>query len=138
MPTLDVCHDQVLRAFQKDGWQVVQSPSRVYVEPRYVYIDARLSRGTNGRREQVMLLEIKCFPDEDSTTRDFYTAIGQYLLYRAMIRELGWEYPLYLSVPASIFELVFDTSAMRVVRESQIKIVVVDIETETITQWIES
>ena len=84
-----------------------------------------------------MLVEGKCFPDETSTTRDLYTAIGQYFLYRAMILELGGNDPVYLAIPDTIFETVFDIAVMRVVRDYNVKLVVINLETETVKQWIE-
>jgi len=137
MPAFDQCHDQVVRALQKDGWRIEDQPFRLILPPRVGYVDLRLSYGTNGTREQIILLEIKCFPDEDSTTRDLYTAIGQYLVYRAMIYELDLPYGLYLAVPQDIFAQIFDSSVMRVVNESKIKLVIVDLDMENVVQWIQ-
>jgi hypothetical protein len=45
---------------------------------------------------------------------------------------------VFLAVPEHIFTAVFDTPVMRVVRESQIKIVIVNLETERVVRWIET
>jgi hypothetical protein len=99
-------------------------------------VDLRVSRGKNGNHEQLMLIEVKCFPDVESTTRDLYTSIGQYLIYRAMIVELDLPDVLYLAVPEPIYEAVFDQSVMRVIKESKIRLVIVNIDMETVVQWI--
>jgi hypothetical protein len=133
---VDNCHEQVVQALLKDGWHVEDSPVKLSLEARLAYVDVELSRGTNGSRQQIILVEVKCFPDQDSTTRDLYVSIGQYLVYRAMIVELGLPHTLYLSVPDNIFANVFDLSVMRVINESQIKIVVVNLDKERVTRWI--
>ena len=66
-----------------------------------------------------------------------YTAIGQYLVYRAMLIEMNMTHSLYLCIPTLIFEELFDTSVIHVIRDSRIKIVVVDLASEKVTQWIE-
>lgn len=133
---LDQCHPQVVRALEKDGWVIENEEYRLLLPSRVGYIDLRMSRGKNGHREQLMFVEVKCFPDEDSTTRDLYVSIGQYLVYRAMIDEIGLPDAIYLAVPEHIYEKVFDSAVTRVVSESKIKMIIVDIVTEAIVQWI--
>jgi hypothetical protein len=136
MPALDQCHDQTVRALEKAGWYLESEPYRLRIGYRLAYADLEMSRGVNGNRQQIMLVEVKCFPDPESTTRDLYGSIGQYLVYRAMIVELGLPHSLYLTVPGQVFNAIFDISVMRVIRESQIRAAIVDLETETITRWI--
>lgn len=136
MPAFDQCHDQVVRALQKDGWQLVQSPANIYTRYRAIYVDLEVSRGGNGSQEMALLVEVKCFPDKNSKTRDLYVSIGQYLVYRAMLVEIEQATELYLAVPADIFETVFDAAVMRVIEESRIKVLVIDLAMEAITRWI--
>ena len=75
MPALDQCHDQVVRALQKDGWQLEKAPFKLYVHPRTAYVDVAMSRGVNGNRQHIMLVEVKCFPDPNNHSRELYTAI---------------------------------------------------------------
>lgn len=84
-----------------------------------------------------MLVEIKCFPDRNSTTEDLYVAIGQYIIYRAIMIELGMIIPLYLAVSDDVFETVFDSSVRWAISDSRIRLVIVSLETETIREWIE-
>jgi hypothetical protein len=100
-----------------------------------VFIDARFLSGSNGNREPILLLEIKCFPDENSTTNDLYTAIGQYQIYRAMLVETQQPGSVYLAVPQPIFDKIFDAAVMRVIQESHIKYALVDLEREEIVRW---
>lgn len=78
MPRLDDCHPKVVRALEKAGWTVNRKPEHLVHEERVVFIDVRATRQENGIRQQILLAEVKCFPDKDSTTREIYEAIGQY------------------------------------------------------------
>lgn len=136
MPALDQCHDQVIRAFQKEGWHVDKEQYDIHTIYRSVFIDLALSRRTNGTQHQIMLSEIKCFPTDGSTTRELYGAIGQYLIYRAMTIEVGLNFPLYLAIPKSIFDTIFDPAVMRVINSDRIRLVIIDLAQERIVQWI--
>jgi hypothetical protein len=89
----------VVRAQQKDGWRIDAEQTMIATEDRKGFVDLRAVREVNGTQQQIMLVEIKCFPDRDSTTEELYVAVGQYIIYRALIVELGMNIPLYLAVP---------------------------------------
>jgi hypothetical protein len=55
MPAFDQCHEQVVHALEKEGCQIADEPYRLAFPPRVGYVDLRLSRGQNGRAEQLML-----------------------------------------------------------------------------------
>ena len=108
------------------------------VGKRKIHIDIEASRPANGRRQQMLLVEVKCFPDPENTTRELYTALGQYLIYRTILHDRGIAAALYLAVPAAVFETIFDTIVRRVTTAYAIKLLVVDLDAEVITQWIET
>ncbi len=137
MPAIDQCQEKIVRALQKEGWQVVRAPLRVQVDLRVACIDVEMSRGVNGSRELLLLAEIKCLSGEDANTAELYEALGQYLVYRAMIFERKLPHSVYLAVPEGAFDDIFDVAVMRVVNESRIRIVVVNVETERVVKWIE-
>jgi hypothetical protein len=137
MPTLDHCHQNVVHALEKEGWKVAPIPLRVEVEMRLIYVDIEAQRQRNGKRDQILLAEIKCFPDRNSTTTDLYQAIGQYLLYRATLFHAEIVAPLYLAIPYDVYHKVFDLPARTVCSESKIKLLIVNLQTETIVEWIE-
>jgi len=137
MPALDYCHPQIVRALEKDGWRVSDLPLRIKTSERIIYIDIEASQQVNGRQQQIMLAEIKCFPDRESTTRDLYIGIGQYVIYRAVLKTADINIPLYLTLPESVFTGIFDSTVQRAIDDNKIKVVVVNLETETITRWIE-
>lgn len=137
MPALDVCHEQVVRALQKDGWQIQNSPIRLQAKSRTAFIDIEAIRTLNGHQQHLLLVEVKCFPDPDSTTRDLYTGMGQYLIYYAIVEERGDNIPLYLAIPEPIYQTVFDDLVLRTLHKHGIKLLIVDLEKERIVQWNE-
>ncbi len=137
MPAFDACHEQVVRALQKAGWRLEGAPARVSTPYRTVYIDLEMSQGLNGSLQHIMFLEVKCFPDKNSTTTDLYISLGQYLIYRAMLIETLQTAPLYLAVPETIFATVFDKAVMGAVGDSHIRLVVINLDEEEVVKWIE-
>lgn len=137
MPRPDYCHPQIVHALEKDGWQVDDKEFRIRTPARLVYIDALASRRVNGHRRQILLAEIKCFPESSSLTTDLYIAIGQYIIYRAVLAEIRDETPLYLVIPQHIYDSNFDSTVIRAVRDNHIKLLIVNLEMEAINQWIE-
>jgi hypothetical protein len=137
MPAFDQCHEQVVSALQKDGWRIEDQQIKMSLGKRRVFVDLRAVREVNGDRQQIMLVEIKCFPEGENITQELYMAIGQYVVYRAMLTQLGLDLPLYLSIPETIFDSVFDVIIQTGMRDSRIKLVIVNLEQERIVRWIE-
>jgi hypothetical protein len=135
MPSFDKCHEQVIRALQKDGWRTTEQQVPMKFARRRVFIDLLATNGVNGSRQEIALIEVKCFSDPQNTSHEIYSAIGQYIIYRAMLRELEVETPLYLSVPEGIFNDVFDVIVHRAITESQIKLIIINLDQERVVRW---
>ena len=136
MPAIDECQPQIIRALQKDGWAVEPKPFRVKSRHRTIHIDIEASRQANGSQQHIMLVEVKCFPDNRSATPEIYTAIGQYLVYRSMLTTFNLDIPLYLAVPKLLYLATFDRVIQLTLKESKINMLVVDLDNEVIDQWI--
>jgi hypothetical protein len=137
MPALDACHPHIIHALEKDGWRVSEKPLKLDTARRSIYIDIEAARGANGIRQQILLGEVKCFPDRDSTTRDLYIAVGQSIIYRAVLDEMDIHTPLYLAIPQDVYQDIFDSTVRRAISDNKIKVLVVNVEMETIVQWID-
>lgn len=135
MPAVDRCHDQVIRALQKDGWIVERAPFNLVTLTRTAYIDLQMSRKINGTNQQMMVVEVKCFPEADTTTYDVYASLGQYLVYQAMMMQRNMPYPLYLAVPSKNFDKIFDEAVMTVVKKNRVNLILIDLDDEVIVQW---
>lgn len=138
MPALDICHAQIVRALESDGWTVDAKPALYTSSKRLVFIDIRANRTPNGRAQQTVLVEVKCFADKNLITQDLYTAFGQYIFYRAVLDENGDNTALYLAATQNVYDTVFVDAAIRAVRDHRIKLLLVDLIAERITGWIET
>lgn len=84
-----------------------------------------------------MLIEVKCLAESDAPTTALYNAFGQYMLYRAVLAELGNLTPLYLAVPFDTFTSQSDASVMRLIHDNQVKMIIIELDKEEIVRWIE-
>ncbi len=131
MPALDRCHPQVVRALEKAGWNVAPKPYRLPLVGRPpLSIDIEAKNANN----RIIIVEVKCFTDNE--VNDLYTAVGQYLVYRSLLRAQNINHSLYLAIPLPIYQGVFKEIGIFVMQETGIKLIVVDIENEVIVQWL--
>lgn len=137
MSRLDYCHPQIVHALEKDGWVVNPIPLEIETLERTIRVDIEASRQLNGTRQRVLMAEVKCFPDRKKTTRELYEAVGQYIIYRAVLAEIGLDVPLYLALPLEVYAIIFDSTARRAIRDNKIKLLIVNLELERIAEWIE-
>jgi XisH protein len=130
----------VVRALRKAGWTIADKPKYIgdAEAETFVYIDieAVASSTDVNTRSRLIFVEVKCFPRK-STTQEVYIALGQYLIYRALLANQTDEVPLYLAVPRTTYEAQFNAIFRRAIRDNRIMTIVVDLETETIVEWIE-
>ena len=137
MPTLDSCHEQVVNALKKAGWDVASQAMFVRTPEVSVFIDIEALRN-NGHLQQIVIIEVKCFTNENSDLNELYRAIGQYIIYRTALHERTMDFPLYLAIPTSVYERLFKTKIVTAsAREIQMKLIVVDIDREEIVTWLD-
>lgn len=137
MSRLDYCHPQVVHALENDGWTVNPIPLEIETPERTIHVDIEASRQINGTRQRVLMAEVKCFPDRKKTTRELYEAVGQYIIYRAVLAEINMTVPLYLALPVEDYVTILDTTARRAIRDNRIKLLIVNLESERVVEWIE-
>ena len=138
MPAIDKCRPQFVRALQKLGWEVDPKPYTLDVDGRrrlMIDVFARQQQGRSWRK--IIVIELKCFSDEKSELLDLYIAIGQYLIYRNLLKQRGYDYTLYLAVPRHAYEGVFQQLAMPLINEIDVKMIVFNLENEVIEQWLD-
>ncbi len=83
-----------------------------------------------------IVVEVKSFVGS-SDVKDLEQALGQYVLYRQILDEMGVERSLYLAVSQATFNSVFTIELGQVLLKNQvIKLMVFDDEQEAIAQWI--
>lgn len=137
MPALDSCHQQIVNALRKAGWKIRDEPYYLLFEDFSVFPDIRASQ-TNGSIEEIVIVEVKCFLDEKSYLDELYRAIGQYLIYRNVLRLGGISAKLYLAIPHTVYDRIFLTKATAAtISDVKIRLLLVDIDREEIVQWFD-
>jgi hypothetical protein len=137
MSALDSCEPQIIRALEKEGWQIQQKPFVLRSNIRTVLADFSVKRSMNGSTEQIVVLEVKCFTNPQSDLSEFYTAVGQYGLYREALNAIGLHYSLYLAIPDKAYErLTQDNFLEQTLKGFKVKMLLVDLESEEIVRWI--
>ena len=137
MPAVDRYQGVVVNALQKAGWQVVDSPHIIRIERRSIFVDLTAQRTNEDFDQQIVILEVKGFEDR-SAVHNLEEAVGQYMIYRALLDEIGIRYPLYLAVPILAFNGILSERIGQVVRKRLgIKLLVFDVSSEEIVQWLD-
>lgn len=88
------------------------------------------------RKTQRIVVEVKSFVGR-SDVKDLEQALGQYVLYRQILNEMGSNRILYLAVSKTTFNSVFTIELGQILLKNQIlKLLVFDDTKEAIAQWI--
>ena len=137
MPTKDVIHEAVKNALIKDGWTITADPYVIDYDDLTLFADLAADRALAAEKEgRRIALEIKSFLGR-SEVREFETALGQYQLYRGLLEVTDPSRKLFLAVRDATYDDFLQRPAIRlVVRRFQVALVVVNVESEEINQWI--
>lgn len=136
MTALDSCEPQMIRALEKEGWEVFLKPHTIDTPLRAVFADFSLRRWKDGTLETIIVVEVKCFADERQDLNELYRAIGQYQFYRTALRNEGKGYALYLAVPEdALRRLILDPTVVESLTDSAVQLVVIDIAAEEVVSW---
>ena len=72
-----------------------------------------------------------------SEIHEFYKALGQFNYYQLALEDDQPDRVLYLAVPSDIYETLFtEPLTLKAIQRYQIKIIVYNIEDESIEKWI--
>jgi hypothetical protein len=137
MPARDLYHDAVKTALIKDGWNILADPYRIQYKDVDLYADLAAERPIAVEREgQKIVVEIKSFVGRSLMT-DFHLALGQYKVYQMLLKETAPEFDLYLAIDDITYNNFFKRAGIEfLVRSSQIKFFVVNIDEQEIVQWL--
>lgn len=137
MPAKDIYHNTVRKSLEKDGWTITHDPYPLKIGKKRLSADLGAERLISAERGmQKIVVEVKSFVGQ-SDVRDLEQALGQYVLYRQILKETGIERELYLAISQLTFNSVFTIQLGQILLKSQIlKLVVFDNESEVIVQWI--
>ncbi len=136
MPAKDIYHNAVKSSLVKDGWIITADPYRIVYEDAELYADLAAERPIAAERDdQKIVVEIKSFVGR-SLMYDFHNALGQYMVYRRLIELTQPDYKLYLAIDDITYENLFQRKSIQaVIEDSNLLLMVVDIEKEIIVRW---
>jgi hypothetical protein len=138
VPRQDQCEPQIVRALEKSGWRVTDHNFALQTGKlgRFIFADLRLADIQTG--QQIIVVEVKCFPQINSMLDEFNRAFGQYNMYRTALARNGLKFPIYLAVPAHMYNILIDDSLIfDMMEDNQLKRIIVDVDKEEIVQWID-
>ena len=137
MPRKDRHHEIVRRALITDGWIITDDPYRLRVPGIRQEIDFGAEKIIAAEKQNHKIaVEVKGFIEE-SYIYEFYKALGQFTSYRINLKKVEPDRLVYLAVPKPVYETFFQIEAIQeTVQESQMRIVVFDLQTEIFTAWI--
>lgn len=107
----------------------------------YGFTDAYVDLGAEKilaaeRGAEKIAAEIKSFVGK-SELHDFHSALGQFISYRFVLKQVEPERILFLAVPKDTFETLFQQKIIvDMLRENAIKIFVYNSVSEEIVEWI--
>lgn len=136
MSAKDAFHEVVKTALQKDGWQITHDPYNLQAGTLELYIDLGAEKVVAAEKDgQKIAIEIKSFLGPSKISQ-FYTALGQFISYRAALQQQETDRILYLAVPSNVYDSFFTMWFIQsLIKQNQIHLIVYDIEQETISQW---
>lgn len=136
MAAKDVYHDDFRDALVKDGWTITHDPLRLRWGKKDYYVDLGanevLAAERPGRR---IAVEIKSFLGP-SIVDDMEKALGQYLIYRSILKRRQPERRLFLAVPKSIAKLFNEPLGMLLLEDYGLEVVVFHPKAKEIIQWL--
>lgn len=137
MPAKDAIHDPVKNVLIKDGWTITSESYTIRYEEIKLFADLTAERPLVAERSgQKILVEIKSFLGA-SPMHDLEAAVGQYIIYRNLLEALESDYDIYLAINQRTYITLFEKKAIQLIfQQNQIRLIVVDVESEVITQWI--
>ena len=137
MARKDLIHDAVVASLQKAGWNITHDPLQLTFEEKPLAIDLGAELVSAERGEQKIAVEIKSFIS-NSSVADFHVALGQYINYRIALSRLEPERTLFLAVSQITFDDFFVSRfAQTVMLETQMNLIVCDLDRKEIVQWTE-
>jgi len=136
MAAKDIYHDDVRSALIKDGWTITDDPFRLRWGKKDYYVDLGaeqvIAAEMSGRR---IAVEIKSFLGP-SIVDDMEKALGQYLIYRSILKRRQPDRELFLAVPNSIGKLFDEPLGHLLLEDYDLRVVVFHPKKKEILRWL--
>ncbi|MCI0683145.1 MAG: XisH family protein [Gemmataceae bacterium] len=136
MPARDTYHDAARNALVRDAWSITHDPFQMAWGEKDMYVDfAAVQMLVAQRSNRRIAVEVKSFLGKSFMT-DLERALGQFVLYRAVLarREPDWE--LLLAIPFDVAVIFKEPLGQLLVESNLVRAIVFDPVQEVITRWI--
>ncbi len=133
MSQRDLFHHAVVIELEKENWRVTHDPYFLEYGAQTLQVnlgaEMPVAAERNGRK---IAVEIKSFVGKTEMS-ELYSALGQFILYRNVLRKQEPKRKLYLAVPEKAYIALFDPAHGRDLREEEtIALLVYSAEEEVI------
>ncbi len=122
----------------KDGWQILKDDYTLEYGGDRLYVDIAAEKSITAEKQgRKILVEVKSFLGR-SFVNDLEQAVGQYVVYRDVLVETALDFKLYLAITQGTYKSNFQRKlAQMIINRNQVKLLIVDAESEVIVQWID-
>lgn len=135
MSKRDAYHDAVREALERAGWVITHDPLRILFEERAVKADLGASGAIGASQgERTIAVEIKDLKGY-SLMGPFYSAVGQYLVYRCWLNRTEPNRTLYLATSDALQGFFAERATQVVLQEYDIRLLFVNIERREVVAW---
>lgn len=111
MANKDIYHDHVRNALIKDDWTITHEFLRISVGKKDLYIDLGAQRLIGAEKgTQKIAVEVKSFVGK-SDVEDLEKALGQFVLYEDILRDIEPDRTLYLAIRQAIYRNLFESQS---------------------------
>lgn len=137
MPRKDTFHNAVVQALLKDGWTITHDPYTLIYDRESLYIDLGAETPIGAEKPgRKIAVEVKSFLGKSGIT-ELERALGQYVLYRSLLRSVEPERILFIGMPEEAFNAILNVTEGRdLIQQERLHILVFDPVQEQIEQWI--
>ena len=139
MSRRDIYHNTVKIALQKDGWTITHDPFPLQIGNKRLSADLGAERLISAEKgTEKIVVEVKSFVSA-SDVKDLEQALGQYILYKQILNEIGEQRDLYLAISQPAYQSVFTIEIGQILIKNQIiKLIVFNDISEEIIHWIQN
>jgi hypothetical protein len=133
VPKRDAYHSIVKTALVRDGWTVTHDPLVVRYKGLRVYVDLAAEKASPDSK---IAIEVKVFGGH-STVDDFEKAIGQYNLYRDILRRKKIKRELFLANATKAYKKLGRIPALlESASDQKVHLLIFDEQSEEVVEWI--
>ena len=134
----DFFHKAVRESLTNDNWTITQDPYRLTLSKRVLEIDIGAESIIAAQKGvEKIVVEVKSFLRE-SFIYEFYTVLGQYLVYETFLARQEPDRTLYLAISDEVYALRFekDDGILFVCEKYNLKILIFNKLNNQIESWI--